>query len=79
MTYEEFIKTFYEEILPNKSIHLRDGQALMNYLGKVWIEEYRRMSSLHFYDRTDIDCFYVDKLIPNTLEHLKTEWCNFPK
>ena len=48
----------------------------MNILYSVWEEEYKRLSSVHYYDRTDIDCFYNDSLIPNTLEHLENIWIN---
>ena len=78
MTYEEFEKGFYNDILPNKESFIRIGQALMNYLANVWLKEYKRISSIHFYDRTNIDCFYTDKLINNTLKHLKRVWKNYP-
>lgn len=78
MTFEEFVTNIYKHILPNKPDYIRKGQAIMNYLGDVWIEEYRRISSVHYYDKTDIDCFYNDKLIENTLKHLETEWKNYP-
>jgi hypothetical protein len=78
MSFELFKQDFYEEILPNKPEYIREGQALMNYLGDIWIEEYKRISSNHFYDETDIDCFYNDKLIPNTLKHLEKVWKNYP-
>jgi len=57
-----------------KSNELRKGQHIMNTLHSVWPEEYKRLSSVHYYDRTDIDCFYNDSLIPNTLEHLEEIW-----
>ena len=50
----------------------------MNYLAGIWFEEYKRISSLDYYDETNIDCFYVDKLIPNTLKHLEKVWINYP-
>ena len=53
---------------------IRMGQHIMNILHSVWEEEYKRLSSVHYYDRTDIDCFYNDSLIPNTLEHLENIW-----
>ena len=33
MKYKKFKKTFEENILPNKPEFIREGQALMNYLG----------------------------------------------
>jgi hypothetical protein len=76
MTFQEFKNTWETEILPNKPIFIREGQALMNYLADVWFEEYQRISSVHYYDypKTNIDCFYNDSLIPNTLKHLEEIW-----
>lgn len=58
MTYKQFKNNFETNILSNKHKNIRDGQALMNYLFKVWEEEYKRISSVHYYDQTDIDCFF---------------------
>lgn len=74
MTFKKFKKIWDDEILPNKPDYIRRGQSLMNHLATVWLEEYNRITSVHFYDRTDIDCFYNDALIPNTLEHLEKVW-----
>ncbi len=74
MTFKEFKKTWETEILPNKPIFIRKGQSLMNYLAQINIEEYKRLASVHYYDRTDIDCYYNDNLIPNTLKHLEENW-----
>jgi hypothetical protein len=71
MTYEEFKNTFETEILPNKPKFIRDGQALMNYLAQINIEEYKRLASVHYYN---IDCYYNDSLIPNTWKHLEENW-----
>ena len=78
MKYKKFRKAFEENILPNKPEFIREGQALMNYLGDVWLEEYKRLSSIHYYDETNIDCFYNDLLIPNTWKHLEKVWNNYP-
>lgn len=78
MTFNEFEKSWKHDILPNKESYIREGQSLMNYLAKVWFKEYERLSSFHYYDKNNIDCFYVDKLIPNTLSHLKNVWHNYP-
>lgn len=74
INYEEFLANWYSKVLPNKPEYIRTGQALMNYLYEVHPEEYKRISSVHYYDRTDIDCFYKDELVENTLQHLKTVW-----
>jgi hypothetical protein len=74
MEFQEFKNTWETEILPNKPSFIRKGQSLMNYLADVNFEEYRRISSLLYYDRDDIDCFYNDSLIPNTLKHLEENW-----
>jgi hypothetical protein len=78
MTYIEFKNNFNNNILPNKPNYIREGQALINYLGDIWFEEYKRLSSVHYYDETNIDCFYNDSLIPNTWDHLRKVWFNYP-
>ena len=78
MNFIEFKNNFEKDILPNKPEFIREGQALMNYLGDMWFEEYKRLSSVHYYDQTNIDCFYNDKLIPNILKHLEKVWINYP-
>lgn len=79
MTFTEFKNNFEENILPNKPEFIREGQALMNYLGDVWIEEYKRITTLHRdYPRPVVDCFYNDKNIPNTWKYLEEVWYNYP-
>jgi len=78
MTYNEFFNYWQNNVLPNKHKDERNGQSLMNYLGDVWPKEYIRLTSVHYYDETDIDCYYNDKLIDNTLNHLSKIWYNFP-
>lgn len=77
MTYEKFIESFNEG-LKTKPKYIRPGQYLMNKLYKEWNAEYIKLSSVHYYDQTDIDCYYNDSLIENTKEHLKKVWINFP-
>lgn len=74
ITFKEFKNKWETEILPNKPKFIREGQALINFLGDVWIEEYKRISSVHYYDQTNIDCFFNDELIPNTWKHLEKVW-----
>lgn len=74
ISFKEFIWNWEIQILPNKPKLIRVGQALMNYLATVWYEEYWRISSINYYDETNIDCFYNDELIPNTLKHLSNIW-----
>lgn len=78
MTYKKFAKKIKTEILPNKPTFIREGQAIMNYLADIWIEEYKRISSVQFYEEEYIDCFYNDNLIPNTMKHLEKVWSNYP-
>lgn len=73
ISYEEFLAS-YELKVAEKEDHIREGQLLMNYLWDVWEDEYKRIASVHYYDKTNIDCFYNDKLIPNTLKHLEKVW-----
>jgi len=78
LTYQQFLEQWEQVVLPRKEKHIREGQCLMNYLGEKWIEEYKRISSLNFYDQSNIDCFYNDRLIPNTLKHLEKVWDQYP-
>jgi hypothetical protein len=78
MTFTEFKTTWELDILPNKNSLIREGQALINFLGDVWINEYKRISSTHYYNETNIDCFFNDRLIPNTFKHLEKVWSNYP-
>lgn len=78
MTFKEFKIIWETQILPNKEEYIREGQALINFLGDVWFNEYKRISSVHYYDETNIDCFFNDKLIPNTFEHLEKVWEKYP-
>lgn len=77
--FENFKYNWRNKILPNKSPQIREGQALMNYLADVWYKEYVRLSSINYYRETNIDCFYNDSLIPNTLKHLEKNWINYPQ
>jgi hypothetical protein len=70
MTFKTF-KNKWEESLKHKSPYIRKGQSLMSFLAEIWLEEYKRITS------TDYDCFYSDKLINNTLEHLEKVWVNY--
>ena len=78
-TFEDFKAKYYRETIPNKHPDIRNGQALMTLLCNFWYEEYGRLSSLNYYSKTDIDCFYNDKLIGNTLNHLEKNWHKYPK
>jgi hypothetical protein len=44
---------------------------LVNHLHGIWLDEYKRLSSVHYYKETNIDCYFNDDLIENTLTHLK--------
>lgn len=76
-TFEEFEQKYLEEILSKRPDNIRKGQALMNFLHDIWPKEYIRLSSIDYYN-SNIDCFYNDRLIPNTLKHLRQEWKNYP-
>lgn len=79
VTFKQFKKNLLYFEIPNKPKEWRNGQCLMNYLARVWPEEYKRMASVHYYDVTNIDCYYVDTLIPNSLNHLEKIWkTNYP-
>lgn len=70
--FSDFID-LYNENLHNLKEH-RKGQHLMLLLCKIWPDEYKRISSIDYYDRTDIDCYYNDELIDNTINHLQSVW-----
>ena len=75
ISYEEFVTNWKTLICPKTSQEVGGvGKSLMLYLLSVWPEEYTRLSSVHYYDRTDIDCYYKDELVDNTLEHLQSVW-----
>jgi hypothetical protein len=72
MEYLEFKKIWEEEEMHIKHPYIRKGQSLMSFLAEIWFEEYERMTT------TNVDCFYNDDLINNTLEHLEKVWGNYP-
>ena len=71
MNYTQFKEKYFQEILPNKHKDCRKGQALMNFLGDIWIEEYKRITA------SNVDCFYNDNVIDACLNHLEKNWDNF--
>lgn len=73
MSYEEFEQELYATVLPNKGKFIREGQALMNRLFEVRPDLYNH-ATVSSIDGPYVDCFYVDKVIPKTLEWLKTNW-----
>lgn len=72
MTYTEFLQKWEQDILPNKEPYIREGQSLINFLGDIWIEEYKRINNTVF------DCFHRNDVIPKTLAHLEKVWINYP-
>lgn len=77
MTFKEFEDNIFNDIVPNRGLSIRPGQAVMNYLGTVWFEEYKRLSNVDS-PLKSLDCFYNDRMIPKTLNHLEKEWVNYP-
>jgi hypothetical protein len=79
MIFTEFKENWENNILPNKEPYLRNGQALMIYLSRTWFKEYDRITMMK-YGVNDhvIDYFYVDSIIPKTLNHLEKVWINYP-
>jgi hypothetical protein len=74
MTFIEFKESWLQE----PKTHERKGQSLVNHLHGIWLDEYKRLSSVHYYKETNIDCYFNDDLIENTLTHLKKVWINYP-
>lgn len=72
--FARFVTKFYSEYWPLQPKTMREGQSLMVFLHKFDIEEYNKIASINYYNNTDIDCFYNDKLIGNTLAHLLNIW-----
>ena len=73
-TYLEFVTEWHTNILPNKPKHIRTGQCLMNYLADEWLSEYKKISSVHYYDKTDIDCFFNDTATTEIYTNLNTPY-----
>jgi hypothetical protein len=71
MTYFDFEKNLYENILPKSDRCLRNGQIIMIHLHNVWKKQYLAITG------TKYDCFYTDKTIPETMEYLKSIWHTF--
>ena len=71
MTFKEF-KADFNGLIGKDTRH--DGEVLVDYLKQIWPEEHVRLTSIHYYDETDIDCTLVEALVPNTLKHLETIW-----
>jgi hypothetical protein len=78
MTFNVFKTTWETEVLPVKPDYIRKGQSLMNYLSSVWMNEYSRMVEANYEVGKQVDCFYMDSMIPTTLDHLERVWGNFP-
>lgn len=74
ISFNQFLHTYNSFVLRTKPPYIRKGQALINYLHEIWPEEYNRISSINYYNETNIDCYYNDKLINNTIKHLKSVW-----
>lgn len=71
ISFEQF-KAEWLEIRKSDPEFIREGQSLMNFLAAIWMSEYVRITG-----NADIDCYYRDSLIPNTLIHLEQQWKNF--
>lgn len=69
MTVEEFISTFYKDVLPYEPRYIRPGQALMNYLSVHRRDLYNAVTG-----HGDWDCFYDDKNIGNLIAFLYENW-----
>lgn len=78
MTYKKFIEDWYDYILPDKEPEIRMGQSLMIYLEEIWPDEYYRIIEDDFRFNTNLDCFYKDSNIPNTMDHLEKNWHKYP-
>jgi len=64
MTFQQF--KHYVDIHYQSGI--RQGQNVMNCLRKAWPDKYRELTGSH------LDCFYNDRKIPDTMNHLEKHW-----
>ena len=78
MTYKKFIEAWYDTVLPDKEPEIRMGQSLMNYLCEVWVVEYNRIVMGNYQAEGNIDCFFLDSVIPKTMTHLEQVWHKYP-
>jgi hypothetical protein len=60
MTFIEFKESWLQEPKNNE----RKGH-FVNHLHGIWLDEYKRLSSVH-YKETNIDCYFNDDLIETT-------------
>jgi hypothetical protein len=68
MNYEEFLRSFYANYLPNQTKQIRQGQALFNYLAQenpICAEKLRGREE---------DCFYSDFRIGKALIFIQENW-----
>lgn len=67
MTFEQFLdkvdKFYYEN-----EFELRYGQSIMNMLYQVRPNKYKEIT------QTDLDCFYDDGTVKDTLDYLERIW-----
>jgi hypothetical protein len=73
MTYQQFLNEVFTKVIPGRDPSLREGQALMNYVWEIWPEEAEKINKEYDFN---VDCFYNNRLIPDTLKHLETVWEN---
>lgn len=78
MTYQKFIEDWYDTVLPDKEPEIRMGQSFMIYLSEIWVVEYNRIVMGNYQIESNIDCFYNDSIIPNTMKHLEKNWHKYP-
>lgn len=82
MTYKDFETDLFENVLPQRDVHLRIGQTVMGHLHTVWPKEYKRIVDSRITDGAEIygvDCFYNDRLASATLKHLNRVWHLYPE
>jgi hypothetical protein len=80
MTFEEFLDKVQEDFYSNQharrnqrhpiseSNQWRYGQALMNVLWQTNRDKYNEITG------TEYDCFYLNSIVPKTVQKLKEEW-----
>jgi len=75
LTFNDFV-TYWNDTHNQHFHHFksRRGQSLMNCLYIVWPEGYKRITNAHDKDGLNIDCFYNDDFIENTLKYLEKVW-----
>ena len=68
ITFQEFKNYVDAQLGLHGYTGIRTGQMIMNYLNRVRPDKYLQITN------TNIDCFYDDTKIKDTMKHLERHW-----